>query len=96
MTDHWAKINAEGVVLNVEVAAEGWVAAWEADNPDSTDRYVPTDYEAVGYAAIGYSLDEETGCFIPPDPQVPGVVFDRETWEYVGWPIIEDEEEAQA
>lgn len=80
MSECWAKINADNVVVVVESADPDWVEAWRAANPDSEYRYVETDPQSVFYAGVGFTYEEETGRFIRPRPGPEDYwVYDEDT-----------------
>lgn len=80
----WAVVDNNDICVTVQVASQEWVDQWVIDNPDADVRYmVACPPDGIGRANPGYRLDKETGRFIPPDPGIEGVVFDREAWDWV-------------
>lgn len=84
MAQHWAKVNGDNIVVNIECASPEWIAEWRVNNPDSPYRYIETSLDDMGHAGVDFTYDEPTGWFIPPVPDLPGEwVFNRDTWMWV-------------
>ena len=94
---HWAQLDEDNIVIQVTVGNnedpnEGY--DWLVKNIGG--RWIKTSYNTRGgqhalggapfrknYAGVGYFYDKELDAFIPPKPDLEGVVLNEETclWE---------------
>lgn len=78
----WAKVGPNNIVVNVELATAEWVNAWQADNPDSPDRYILTEANTIRTASVDWTYDPENGSFYPPKPSYGDWVWSEEDWNW--------------
>lgn len=97
MSEYYALVGLDNVVVQVDSATADWVAQWVIDNPGSAMRYLPTDIERKDYASIGFTWDETLERFIPPMPDSPGTwVYDEDEWCWVNLDPPPEESDVEA
>jgi hypothetical protein len=75
-------------VTQVDIASEGWIADFIANNPDANCKFGPTD--ASDFPSVDWTWSDEYSRFIPPIPGDPADwEYDPELWEwvYIGPPL---------
>lgn len=78
----WALVGTDNIVLTVQIASLEWIDA----NPEPPNVWRDAAEGTLGYAGVGFTYDEETGWYIPPEPTGEGDwYFDRdpEVWRWI-------------
>jgi hypothetical protein len=78
----WARVSADNIVVNVELATADWVAGWTAEHPDSPERYIESELGTIRQASIGWAYNPDDGMFYPPKPSDELVWIER-LWNWM-------------